>query len=253
MAFSTFFMAQDLGSEDVGLPIFPSRMVPHAGFWVHPASAIREPGDLIGRRVGCNSWGTNYSVWSRGILAHQYDVPIQAITWVQSVAEHRRDYMLPRRYPIELVPGEVRSEMLLVQGRIDAAVMASGSTGPQTSSGRALFANPYAELRAYADRWNIIPINTVMTIRRAVAEAHPELPRVLLEAMTVAKAKQRAEAPNVEDKLLDPLEGHLGRSLTGYGFTANRPAIREMIAYCYEQDIIRRLYDPEELFLLTDS
>ncbi len=192
-------------------------------------------------------------MWARGILTHQYDVPIQAITWVQSVAEHRGDYTRPRRFLIELVPGEVRSETLLAQGRIDAAAMASGSTGPQANSGRALFADPHGELLAYADRWNVLPINTVMTVRRSAAEEHPELPRRLLEAMRAARTKQQAEAPNVEDAIFQSLERRLGRSLTNYGFAANRPAIREMIAYCYEQGITRRLYDPEQLFLLPDS
>jgi 4,5-dihydroxyphthalate decarboxylase len=252
IAFSTFFMAQDLGSDDIGLPIFSSRMAPHSGLWVRPECGIHESRDLVGKRVGCNSWGTNYSVWTRGILTHQYDVSIQAITWVQSVAEHRGDYALPRRFPIELVPGNLRSEALLAQGRIDAAAMASGSTGPQASAGRALFANPAAELRAYADRWNVVPVNTVLTIKRTVAAQYPELPQMLLDAMTAARSAQRAEAPNVEDAIFQPLERDLGRDLTGYGFAANRPAIREMIAYSYEQGIIRRLYDPEELFVLSD-
>ncbi len=252
VAFSTFFMAQGLGSPDIGLPIFPSRMVPHSGLWVRPDGDIRTPRDLIGKRVGCNSWGTNYSVWSRGILAHQYDVPVERITWVQSVPEHRDDYALPQRFPIEIVPGHVRSETLLAEGKLDAAAMASGSTGPQASSGRALFADPYAELRAYAAGWNVVPVNTVLTIKRALIERDPGLPGRLLDAMARARASQQAEAPNVEDAIFQPLERELGRDLTGYGFAANRPAIREMIAYCYEQGIIRRLYDPEELFAVAE-
>jgi hypothetical protein len=44
-----------------------------------------------------------------------------------------------------------------------------------------------------------------------------------------------------------------GLELPDYGFQANRDAIRLMIAYCYEQGIIRTLFEPEDLFLLTDS
>jgi 4,5-dihydroxyphthalate decarboxylase len=253
VAFSTYFMAQDLGSRDIALPIFPSRTVPHAGVWVREGSGIREPRDLVGRRVGCNSFGTNYSVWWRGILAHQYDVPVQRIIWVQGVEEHRSDYQPPARFLIEVIPGDVRSEVLLADGRIDAASMASGSGGPRAGNVQALFADPYAALRAYAGEFGLVPVNTVMTVRRSAVERNPELPRLLLDAMVSARAKQQAVAPNAEDAILRPLERELGRSLTGYGFQANLPAIREMIGYCYEQGIIRRLYQPEELFLLTDS
>jgi 4,5-dihydroxyphthalate decarboxylase len=253
LAFSTYFMTQDLGSQDIALPIFPSRMVPHAGAWVHEHSGIREPRDLVDRRVGCNSFGTNYSVWLRGILAHQYDVPVQRITWVQSVEEHRSDFQRPARFAIEVIPGNVRSEVLLAEGRIDAASMASGAGGPRSGSVRELFADAHAELRAYADGFGVVPINTVMTMRRSTVGRNPALPRLLFDAMVAARVKQQAAAPNAEDAIFQPLERDLGRSLTSYGFGANRPAIREMIAYCYEQGIIRRLYQPEELFLLTDT
>jgi 4,5-dihydroxyphthalate decarboxylase len=253
VAFSTYFMTHDLGSDHIALPIFPSRMVPHAGLWLHESSGIDTPRDLVGRRVGCNSFGTNYSVWARGVLAHQYDVATQRITWVQSVAEHRRDFQLPARFTIEVLPGNERSEKLLAEGRIDAASMASGAGGPRSRGVRPLFADPLNELRAYVAACETIPINTVLTVRRAVVERYPELPRLLLDAFSAARARQRATAPNEEDAIFEPLERVLGRSLIGYGFAANQRAIHEMVAYCYEQGITRRLYDPEALFLLTDS
>ena len=49
MAFSTYLMATDLGSGDIALPIFPAHMVPHAGVFVHAASGIAGPSDLVGK------------------------------------------------------------------------------------------------------------------------------------------------------------------------------------------------------------
>src|SRR5262245_6674058 len=147
LAFSTYLMAQDLGSQDIALPIFPARMIPHAGVWVREDADIREPGDLVDKRVGCNSFATNYSVWWRGILAHQYDVPAQRITWVQSVPEHRSDYQPPQRYPIEFLEGGTRSEELLAAGRIDAATTAGAGQRSHSLAVHPLFADWYAELR----------------------------------------------------------------------------------------------------------
>jgi 4,5-dihydroxyphthalate decarboxylase len=253
MALSTYLMSYDLGSDDVALPIFPSRMVPHAGVWVHERAAIATPADLVGKRVGCNSFGTNYSVWFRGVLAHQYDVPIQRITWVQSVEEHRADFRRPGRFPIEIVAGGLRSEALLFAGEIDAASMASASQPPRSDRVHALFADPYEELRSYALQFGVAPINTVLMIRRAVVERDPDLPRRLLNGFTAARAEHQHAEGRGELPIYRRLEQETGRVFTGFGFQNNLAAIREMVAYCYEQGIIRSLSDPEDLFLLSDS
>jgi len=52
---------------------------------------------------------------------------------------------------------------------------------------------------------------------------------------------------------LNRLQQDTGLPLTDYGFKANRKAIETMIAYCYEQGILRKLVEPEDLFLVTDS
>ncbi len=35
-----------------------------------------------------------------------------------------------------------------------------------------------------------------------------------------------------------------------YGLEPNRAAVRMMVQYCYEQGLIRRLYEPDELFVV---
>src|SRR5437763_6457956 len=37
----------------IGIPIFPSRSFRHSGIYVNAASGIREPKDLIGKKVAC--------------------------------------------------------------------------------------------------------------------------------------------------------------------------------------------------------
>jgi 4,5-dihydroxyphthalate decarboxylase len=252
IAFSTYLMCADLGCEDIALPIFPARMTPHAGVFVHESAGITSPADLVGSRIGCNSFGTNYSVWGRGMLAHQYDVTIERITWVQSVAEHRADYRLPSRFQIEMVEGNVRSEALLADGRIDAATTAGAGIGPRSSSVRPLFADPYAELRAFVEEFGFVPLNTVIIVRRSAVQANPDLPELLLEAFRYAQQRQAASPPEHE-AIYRRLGADTGRPLLESGFAATREGIRTGIAFAYEQGIIRKLYDPEELFLLPQS
>ena len=79
-----------------------------------------------------------------------------------------------------------------------------------------------------------------------------------MAAFFKAKAQYDAElAQGKEDEhmglSLRRLQQDTGLKLTDYGFQANRKAIETMIAYCYEQGIIRKLVQPEDLFLATDS
>lgn len=267
--FSTFLMAHDLGKPQLALPVFPSRFFPHTGAFVNEQANIREPADLAGKRVVCGSFGTNYSVWFRGVLTHQYDVPIQKITWVESVPEHLTEYRPPRRIPVESAlggSGTARAGQLLSEGKVDAMTTAGGGVGmesgnvrPLIESGnvRPLFANPYEEIRAYVDANGFFPINTVITVSKAALARNPELPRRMMDAFMKAKALYDAEVAQGKDDEhmglnLRRLKQETGLSLTDYGFQVNRTCIRTMIAYCYEQGIIRKLVEPEDLFAFTD-
>jgi 4,5-dihydroxyphthalate decarboxylase len=256
--FSTYLMAFDLGKPQVALPVFPSRFFPHAGLWVNEQAGIASPHDLVGKRIGCASWGTNYSVWCRGVLAHQYDVPTQKITWVESVDEHLTEFRPPKRYTVERAAEETRQATLLSNGTIDAATMAGGGIGTDVTGVRPLFADPYPEIRAYAQANGFFPINTVITVRKDAVERNPDMPRLMMDAFLKAKALYDAEleegtADEHMGLSLSRLRADTGLQLTDYGFNANRNAIRTMIAYCYEQGIIKRLVEPEDLFLATDS
>lgn len=258
LAFSTYLMAFDLGRPEVALPIFLSRFFAHTGAWVSRQSDIREPADLIERRVACNSFGTNYSVWLRGALAHQYDVPIQRITWVESVEEHLADFRPPRRFNTERMPGEIDALDVVLGGNADAVSLTGSALRADPERLRPLFEDPYPEIAAYAEANGIFPINTVITVRRDAVQRNPDMPGLLLHAFRRAKALYDAEiADGTQDMhsglSLRRLRELAGLTLPSYGFQENRRAIRVMIAYCYEQGIIRKLYEPEDVFLLTDS
>jgi 4,5-dihydroxyphthalate decarboxylase len=191
------------------------------------------------------------------VLRHQYDVAIEKITWVESVDEHLLEYRPPKRFKIEKIPGNERAGPLLAGGKIDAATMAGGGVGTELSGIRPLFENVYPEIKGYVEANGFFPINTVITVSRAAVARNPEMPRLMMKAFLEAKALYDAEISTGEEEhmglSLKRLEGETGLRLSPYGFKANRKCIQTMIAYSYEQGIIRRLYEPEELFLLLDS
>ncbi len=256
--FSTFLMAYGLGKPQLALPVFPSRFFPHTGMFVNERSGIQRPQDLVGKRVGCASWGTNYSVWSRGVLEHQYDVPTQRITWVESVEEHLTEFRAPHRFTIERESRDIRQNELLSQGKLDAATMAGAGVGQPMTGVQPLFPDPYPELKAFVDANGFFPINTVITVRKDAVARNPDMPRLMMQAFLKAKALYDAEiAEGKQDEhmglSLNRLQQETGLRLTDYGFKANRKAIQTMIAYCYEQGILPKLVEPEEMFLEADS
>lgn len=258
LAFSTYLMSYDLGKPQVALPIFPSRFFAHTGAWVSRQSDISAPTDLIGQRVACNSFGTNYSVWLRGILSHQYDVPVERMTWVESVDEHLLEFHPPKRFTVERIPGETDALDVLFDGKADAVSLTGSALRADPERLRPLFEAPYPEIAAYVEATGVFPINTLITVRRDAVERNPDLPALVLDAFRQAKGLYDAEVVRGEQDMhsglsLKRLNEEMGLSLPEYGFGANRDAIRLMIAYCYEQGIITNLLEPEDVFLLAES
>lgn len=255
-AFSHYLIAKDQGKPLTAIPAFPSRFFPHLGVSVRNAAGIDAPQDLIGKRVLSLDWGHNPAVWMRGVLAHQYDVPIERIVWVEDAAEPRfrgTPYPRARRYQLEQIQiaEGVGSRELLENGVVDAALLASGGI-PPTASTRKLFQDPYREIAQYVAQTGVFPINHVVTLKEEVVQAHRELPARLMEGFQEAlrlynqdvRAGKEASYTDVDVKFL--LE--TGLFPAEYGLQPNRQAVRMGIQYCYEQGLIRRLYEPDELF-----
>ena len=70
MALTTYLTAREHGVAFTALPIFLVRGFHHGAIRYNTRSAIREPKDLEGRRVGVNrGYTVTTGVWARGILA----------------------------------------------------------------------------------------------------------------------------------------------------------------------------------------
>mgnify|MGYP003350717354 CR=1 FL=1 len=58
-------------------------------------SPIRSPKDLEGKKVGVRAYSVTTGVWTRGILANEYGVDNNKITWVVDDEEHVQQLKLP--------------------------------------------------------------------------------------------------------------------------------------------------------------
>src|SRR5579875_659328 len=261
-ALAHYLIARDLGIPLTAIPVFPSRFFPQMGATVNRRAGIVHPQDLEGKRVGTLGFGYNPAVWLRGILTHQYDVAAERVIWVEESSDPFLGgvaYPRSRRYSIEKRDGfmgslsgaAIQPIEILERGGIDAFIPPSGGP-PLTALTAKLFSDPLAEIRRYVESTGVFPINTVITMKADIAARHPDLPKRLFTAFVEARRRYHdeiAEGKETNHMGLDVAElARMGVFPDCYGLQPNRAALRMMIHYCYEQGVIRRLYEPEELF-----
>ncbi len=114
----------------IAIPVFPSRSFRHSCVFVHAASGIREPKDLIGRRIGCPEYQLTACVWIRGTLADDYGVPVASATYVVGGQEQRGrpeklSLDLPAGIRVERIGADETLSSLLALGGIDALLAAN--------------------------------------------------------------------------------------------------------------------------------
>ena len=112
-------MARDQGEPLSALPVFLHRRFRHGFLFVNADAGIREPKDLIGKRVGGTNFQPAGNLWVRGILEEHYGVPHKSITWVVDREEDVR-FNKPDDLKIEMIPRGKRLDDMLAEGEIPA-------------------------------------------------------------------------------------------------------------------------------------
>lgn len=249
---SNYIIARDLGKPLTAIPAFPTMLFPLLGPMVNRKAGIHTVDDLIGKRVGVSGFGFNPAVLARTMLVHHYDLPIEQIIWVEGEPNSMSSVPFPRsrRFTIEKAENLMQ---LLDQGKIDAVFMSDGGVEPTDLIDR-LFADYRVELRRYIDATGAFPMNSVIVIKDEVLKANPGLDRALTDAYREAWALYASEAPDSGEHMglgVGELRS-MGLFPPPQGFQANRKAIRIMVHACYEQGLIRTLFEPEDLFPIRD-
>ena len=88
LAPTTYLMAREAGVPITAIPVFLMRKFHHGDVVCRTDAGIEKPLDLVGRRVGVRAYSVTTGVWGRGILSHEYDVPLDEITWVVDDEDH---------------------------------------------------------------------------------------------------------------------------------------------------------------------
>ena len=258
---SSYLAARDNDMPFRAIPVFLHRRFRHGFMFINTAKGIKKPADLKGRKIGVKTLMTTAVLWMRGILQHEYGVPLNSIEWVAEL-NNDVDVQLPPDIKYSLLPGEESVETMLAEGELDA-VFHSDFVKPLLAKDprvARLFPDHKAEETAYYQRTGIFPIMHVVGIRQALADEHPWLAVNLFRAFNESKAiaMKRMANPRIvplawyraaweeQEKLLgpDPWE---------YGLTdKNRKIIETLVGYSHEQGLIKKRPTLEQLFLNVD-
>ncbi|MGH3367458.1 MAG: hypothetical protein ACRDOY_09660, partial [Nocardioidaceae bacterium] len=83
MSLSSYVVAmQEDPCPFVAIPVFTSRMFRHGSVYCNAQSGIEAPADLRGKIIGTPEYQLSACVWVRGILAEQYGVPVDSVTYL---------------------------------------------------------------------------------------------------------------------------------------------------------------------------
>lgn len=107
----------------VAIPVFPSRFFRHSCIFVSAKSNIREPKDLIGKKIGVPEFQMTAPVWIRGILDEFHGVPVDSVTYYTGGEEggmEKQSINLRPGIKVEAIPDNKTLSQMLADGEIDA-------------------------------------------------------------------------------------------------------------------------------------
>ena len=248
----------------VALPIFPSRFFRHSSIYINAHSGIREPKDLIGKRIASPEYQMTAPVWIRGILSDHYNVPVDAQPYLYGGEEEvgrieKMKLELPPNIQVSPIGPHQTLSQMLHDGELDALYTARMPSSCLKGDGKVkrLF-DDYPEVeRRYYRETGIFPIMHTVVMRREVYEANRWIAQSLTKAFIEAQrhtyqdlyetAALKAMLPwltaHVEDARRE-----FGDDWWAYGLEKNIKTLETFTRYHHAQGLSPRKLDVHELF-----
>jgi 4,5-dihydroxyphthalate decarboxylase len=237
MAFTTYLCAKEHGTPFTALPIFLVRGFHHGAI---VSNGVRDPKELEGEKVGVNrGYTVTTGVWARGILADEYGVDLDRITWVLSGDEHVAEYRPPANV-VSMKRGKDLGEMLAA-GELAAAIGVDGFPPLIPDAEEAGF-------DALRTRGHY-PINHLIVVKDELLGAAPAVFDAFEQAKDLyVERLRRGEVESAADRMYARVMEITGSDPLPYGVEPNRATIEELIDHAMRQKILRRRPPVESLF-----
>ncbi|MEX0803234.1 MAG: PhnD/SsuA/transferrin family substrate-binding protein [Candidatus Binatia bacterium] len=275
MSMSSYLIARERGFDMIALPVFPSRRLFHTELSYHTDSGIREPGDLVGKRIGVGEYQQTAALWQRGILEHDFGVSQYKVHWHMERTEElshggATGFTPPSGISFQRIPPDKSMASMLVNNELDVAAINSPWKNMPNVIGRShripgadgdwnkvklLFPDRMAEGARFYKKYAFLPVNHAYTIRGDIYKKYPWAAFNLYTGFV--KAKQHFNAKLVDSIPSALFFGHeylamtqemFGNDPYPYGVKANRKMLETLIEYSREQGLTSQKMKVEELF-----
>jgi len=230
LALVTFLIAKAWGKPLVLLPAVLIARFQHPYLVYNAERGRLAPEDLAGCRIGIRSYSVTTATWIRGILANDYGVDLDRIRWVSFEDAHVAEFRDPPTVE-RAAPGQDAVAMLLA-GELDAVVLGAV---PSDARLKPLIPEPAAAAADWCRRNGAIQINHMMVVSESLSQSNPQAVR---EAFRLLQESKRATGL--------PEAGAI--DLNPFGVEANRRNLEVAIDYVYQQRLIPRRFEVDELF-----
>jgi 4,5-dihydroxyphthalate decarboxylase len=232
LAIVTYLMAKAHGKPLVLLPAVVLARFQHPYIVYNAERGALAPSDLTGRRIGIRSYTVTTVTWIRGILAEQ-GVDPDRVTWVTFEEPHVAEFTDPPT--VEHAPEGSTLLGMLLAGEIDAAILADVADDPRVKT---LFPDPEAAARSWQQEYRALQINHMVVVRESLAATRPDVVREIYRLLV--ESKRAAGLPRAGVLDTEP-----------FGLDANRRNLEVAIDYVYQQRLIPRRFEVDELFDAT--
>jgi 4,5-dihydroxyphthalate decarboxylase len=248
----------------IAIPIFPSRFFRHSCIYVHSESGIREPKDLIGKRIGNPEYQMTAPVWIRGIMSDEYGVPVTSATYLSGGEEQpgrpeKVALSLPPEFRLEAIPSDRTLSRMIETGEIDALYTARAPSTFGNGSGKVLrlFPDYQTVERDYYRKTKIFPTMHIVAIRRDVYEKNRWVAQSLCKAFVTAQKEAYEDLHEMAalkfmlpwlNRHAEETEELMGRDFWPYGYEPNLRPLSTFLRYHHEQGLSKRLLTPKEIF-----
>jgi len=248
----------------IAIPAFPSRFFRHSCIFVSAAGGVREPKDLVGKRIGVPEYQMTAPVWIRGILQDEYGVDPASCEYLtggeeQTGREEKMKLDLPPKFKVKPIGPEKTLARMIADGEIDALHTARTPSTFASRPGtvKRLFENYVDVEKAYFRKTRIFPIMHTVVIRRELYRANRWIAQSLFKAFVRAQRRtyETLDTTMALTTMLPWQVAHveearreLGEDWWPYGFEPNRHVLDTFLRYHHEQGLSKRLLKAQELF-----
>jgi 4,5-dihydroxyphthalate decarboxylase len=231
MAIVSYLQAKSHGKPIVLLPAVMMGRFQHHCMLYNAEHGKITPSDLPGRRVGVRSFAQTTGVWLRGHLQNDYGVDTGRVHWVTFEDAHVNEFRDPAG--VARAGADQNLGKMVLAGELAAGIY--GQELPDDKRLHSVIPDPETAARQWHAKHGVVPINHMVVVTAELARSQPETVREVYRMLLAGKRASGLPKPG-------------GLDMQPFGFEACRPALKMIIDYCVQQQLIPRRFAVEELF-----